>query len=84
MPIPIEDERDVGLKWGHPYERCCFCRTPTPFWTAMKRRKPGAQVACCPDCAKTNFQKDVPTKKYWCDKETRLEPARRSRNWSYS
>lgn len=56
-----------------PYERCCFCRTPTPWWTDLKHRIPGGQVACCPDCAKTH--KRVPSKAKWCAKERALTPS---------
>jgi len=44
----------------------------------MKRRKPGAQVACCPECAKAHAQKDVPSKTAWCDKEETIRAARLS------
>lgn len=52
-----------------PYESCCFCHTPTAYWTAIVARKPGAQVACCQDCSKLYKVKDVPTKEDWCASE---------------
>ena len=70
MAIPIE--REPGDEPG--VERCCFCRTKTPFWTLLKDRKPGGQVACCPDCAKVWRHKDVPTKEFWCYREHLLAP----------
>jgi hypothetical protein len=42
-----------------PYENCCFCFTPTPFWYTPK------DVACCPACAATHQPKDVPDKETW-------------------
>jgi len=65
--IAIEREpKDAG---GPPFERCCFCRAPSPFWTLLADRKPGAQVACCQDCAASHEASEVPTKRAWCDKE---------------
>jgi hypothetical protein len=55
-----------------PFERCCFCRRPTPYWTLIAARAPGAQVACCPDCAKKHRVSEVPTKKAWFDSEKLL------------
>lgn len=49
-----------------PYERCCFCRTPTSFWYTPK------DVPCCPTCAKTHKVDDVPTKLVWWRRETAL------------
>ena len=68
MTIPLEKEDDVEM----PFERCCFCRKPTPWWTKLPRRTPGAQVACCQACSQERKHKDVPTKDEWCDKEERL------------
>jgi hypothetical protein len=62
--------------WGEaPYEACCFCHTPTAYWTVIAARKPGQQVACCQDCSKLYKVKDVPTKEDWCG----AERARRQR-----
>lgn len=65
MTIPIEKEpKDSGV--GHLVrEHCCFCREPTNYWTKLKDRKPGAQVACCRRCAQKHGPKDVPTKLEW-------------------
>lgn len=61
MTIPTRREPpDMG-----PRESCCFCRKPTPYWTAIKGRMPGEQVACCQPCAATHDPKDVPTKAQW-------------------
>ena len=62
MPVPIEREEQPEL----PYEPCCFCDMPTPFWTAMRKREPGEQVACCTKCAPHHNQRDVPSKEKWC------------------
>lgn len=43
-------------------ERCCMCRTPTPWWHA-------SDVALCPACAHTTKRSELPTKKDWCAKE---------------
>lgn len=50
-------------------ERCCFCLERTSYWTNLSGRNEGAQVACCPKCAKTHDAKEVPTKKEWMEKE---------------
>ena len=75
--MPIRLEREPKDQGGPPYERCCFCRKPTAFWTRIAARKPGQQVACCPDCAWSHKVKDVPTKRAWCDAEKLAESARR-------
>ena len=46
---------------GPPYERCCICREPTPYWLA--------EVAICPKCAKYAKREDIPDKKTWCRRE---------------
>jgi adenylate cyclase len=68
--IPVKRQPDLEP----PYERCCFCRTPTTMWTALKDRAPGGQVACCKDCSLSHTQDEVPSKKDWCDKENKLTP----------
>lgn len=65
MTIPIHQEPDIGS----PHEKCCFCRTPTPYWTSLDTRKPGEQVACCQPCSKRGDEIDVPSKKVWCRRE---------------
>jgi hypothetical protein len=58
---------------GPPYERCCFCRARTSYWTKLKNRSPGAQVACCPGCSAIYPQRAVPSKKAWCEAERLAE-----------
>ena len=74
MTIPIEREPE-DLTPERLYERCCFCRVQTPFWTALASREGGAQVACCPDCSDTHEEKAVPSKTDWCKKEIKLSPS---------
>jgi len=50
------ESEDMG---GPPYERCCFCQKPTPYWCIQK------DVALCPECAQTAHFEDVPTKEEW-------------------
>lgn len=80
VTIPIEDCTDPD-EWRGIKERCCFCRKPTDWWTAIKSRKPGEQVACCPKCAPVYRVKDVPSKRHWCETEDKFEEiARRGRS----
>lgn len=65
--IPIEREEDWATTY--PHEHCCFCRAPTPWWTALADREPGAQVACCGECAEQYRPEEVPSKLEWCNKE---------------
>lgn len=60
---------DPDFKAGYPMERCCFCRTPTPYWTELPDRSEGKQVACCPECAQEATAADVPAKKIWWRRE---------------
>jgi hypothetical protein len=54
---------------GEPaVEHCCFCEKRTAYWTDIKSRKPGAQVACCEECAAVHKVSEVPTKAKWCAK----------------
>lgn len=65
MTIPITREPpDMGV-----LERCCFCRAPTEYWTALKERTPGQQVACCQQCAKTRAPEEAPSKRAWFQAE---------------
>lgn len=74
MSIPLTREPpDMGA-----LERCCFCRKPTPMWTAMDERVPGEQVACCDACAETRTHEDVPSKREWCGIERAI---RRAAGW---
>lgn len=63
MPIPTHLEPASWALWGH--EACCFCHQPTRYWTDLKDRTQGEQVACCPGCADI-FEADVvPSKLEW-------------------
>jgi len=70
IPVQLEPHAEP------PYERCCFCRTPTPIWTDLPNRTPGEQVACCDRCAKRAHPQDVPTKAVWCRRERIATPDR--------
>ena len=71
--VPVRREpKAFTAKWQE-LENCCFCRKPTPYWTALKDRTPGEQVACCETCAAGKMPTQVPTKQEWFDKEARLE-----------
>ena len=55
--IAIERE-EKGL--GPPYEKCCVCDNPTPFWHLK------SNVPLCGSCAANMEEKDLPTKEeYW-------------------
>lgn len=62
MRIPVTLEEGVPA-WTQ--EACCFCGTPTLFWTALTGRQEGEQVACCQSCAGKYRAEDVPSKRYW-------------------
>ena len=57
-----------------PYEHCCFCDYETMYWTALPKRKPGDQVACCQACAKKHEPEEVPTKDAWFEAEQARHP----------
>lgn len=57
--IPIKKE-DHTI--GPPFEQCCSCGKHTPWWTDLPDRKPGEQVALCPECATQVDAKDRVTK----------------------
>ncbi|WP_156374426.1 hypothetical protein [Pseudorhodoferax sp. Leaf274] len=50
---------------GEPRERCCMCRSPTPFWHR-------SDVALCQSCARTTKLAQLPTKQEWIKKEQQL------------
>ena len=52
-----------------PFERCCFCRRPTPFWFQPK------DVACCRECGGRAEPSDVPSKKEWMRRERLASPS---------
>lgn len=64
--IPVEQDPDPEETF---LENCCFCRKTTRYWTNLVSRKPGDQVACCPECAKVAEPDDVPTKEVWWRRE---------------
>lgn len=64
MPLRINHD---GSSAGELLERCCMCRTATPWWHS-------SDVALCPACAKTTKLSMLPTKKEWCAKEKALMP----------
>lgn len=53
-------------------ERCCFCRTSTPFWTdrAGVGRIGRDDVACCESCARRAHPGDIPSKAVWFRRES--------------
>lgn len=64
MPVPIHKLNETP-----PYERCCFCRSATDFWTLLLNRKPGEQVAICQHCANRANPEEVPSKSVWIRRE---------------
>lgn len=72
--IPIIHDRLES--W--PAENCCFCRNATHWWTSLRDRTPGQQVACCQACAKSRAASEVPSKTAWCDAEKTTEGRRRA------
>ena len=52
---------------GGPFEKCCFCRTPTPFWHSTK------DVPVCSRCSKSKKEFEVPTKEEWIKQEEKYE-----------
>lgn len=71
--IPLKREPAGFSRGSWEWERCCFCRTRTPYWTNLIDRSGGEQVACCETCAAVKMATQVPTKREWFDKEARLE-----------
>lgn len=66
MPIPVIQE---PIDLGPPYEHCCFCGGDTKYWTNIKGRSDGCQVACCRTCAEKHRINEVPSKEQWMDEE---------------
>lgn len=71
----VQEPKEISREFGHSRERCCFCRAPTPHWTAIPERTPGEQVACCPECGETRSPEEVPSKTEWCASERALRKA---------
>lgn len=74
MTIPIIREPIEHTRRFRETEACCFCHQPTVYWTALPRRKPGAQVACCSGCAGIFPAYLVPTKDEWWDYHASQRP----------
>lgn len=72
MGLQIVHEGDGGLETGPPYEHCCICDQPTPYWYKKGTRNITMNVALCPNCAKITKANQLPTKKEWCAKEQAL------------
>lgn len=70
MTTPIKREPHPE----QPFEHCCKCDKPTPYWTDLPDRTPGEQVALCVDCAFGTFPSDIPTKRDWCAAERARHP----------
>lgn len=56
LMLTVERESD---KMPPPYERCCICGTPTPYWYLPK------DVALCQECAKITVYENIPEKDQW-------------------
>jgi hypothetical protein len=57
MAVDVEKEsEDLG---GPPYEECCVCSFPTPYWFTKN------DVPLCEKCAVIKEEKDIPTKEQW-------------------
>jgi hypothetical protein len=56
---------------GPYFERCCFCRAHTSFWTLLPDgyKVTSESVACCEACAARAHGVDLPTKEQWCRRE---------------
>jgi len=58
MPIQIYPE---SKRLGPPYENCCFCYKPTPYWS----KPDGDGVPVCVTCSEKKSPKDLPSKYLW-------------------
>lgn len=65
--IVVEREPDAEL----PFEPCCVCSTPTPYWTVGRK---GGDVALCPTCGETANDSDIPTKAEWFQRHASRGP----------
>ena len=71
MPVIVKSEFErlgVTTLDKDDMELCCFCRTPTEFWTEIESR-PADHVACCESCASRAWEEDVPSKSVWIRRE---------------
>ena len=60
MAVEVKKEpEDMG---GPPYEHCCICDQPTPYWYEPN------DVALCTKCAEFITKQKIPTKKEWLNK----------------
>jgi len=55
----LKVERESESMGGPPYESCCKCSQPTPFWYTPK------DVPLCLKCAEVNQVEDIPDKEKW-------------------
>lgn len=75
----VREPDDMGL----PYERCCMCNTPTPYWyfpngDSFDDVSEGStdEVACCVACAAAATSEAMPTKAGWCAEAVVWAPGR--------
>lgn len=61
MGVQVVHERELQGFSEKPYECCCMCDRPTPYWHTKN------DVALCCECALSVEEKDVPTKEEWFD-----------------
>ena len=54
--LEVEHEPD---DYPLPYEHCCKCGMPTPYWYTKK------DVALCRPCAEKYTERDIPSKNQW-------------------
>lgn len=71
MPIPVKREPPEVPFVEETAEACALCGKGTPYWTNIKTRPDGEQVACCRPCARRRDVADVPSKRAWVEKEMR-------------
>jgi len=50
-------------EWEKPYEHCCKCRAPTPYWYEPR------DVPLCRACSKVTNVGEIPTKAQWWAEE---------------
>lgn len=49
------------VNYGPPLENCCFCFSPSPYWSGDDEDA----VPVCPKCAAKHNPGDLPTKIAW-------------------
>lgn len=55
----VKTKREPDSMGGPPYEKCCGCGVPTPFWYVEK------DVPLCEKCSELMDHEAVPTKEEW-------------------